>query len=111
MNEPISMNAPRPRGKKEVILCLFVDLDHAGEQLARRSRTGFIVYMNMAPILWYSKRQGTVETCVFGAEFVAMKVGNEACCEPFMVGEKKLTVRPRPDISVSLLLSDDVRGT
>jgi hypothetical protein len=35
--------------------------------------------MNMAPILWYSKRQGTVETSVFGAEFVAMKVGNEAC--------------------------------
>jgi hypothetical protein len=48
-------------------------------QLTRQSRTGYIVYMNMAPILWYSKRQGTVETSVFGAEFVAMKVGNEAC--------------------------------
>jgi hypothetical protein len=29
-------------------------------------------------VVWYSKRQGTVETSVFGAEFVAMKNGNEA---------------------------------
>jgi hypothetical protein len=32
----------------------------------------------MAPILWYSKKQGTIETSVFGAEFVAMKVATEA---------------------------------
>jgi 3-keto-L-gulonate-6-phosphate decarboxylase len=32
----------------------------------------------MAPILWYSKKQGTVETSVFGAEFVAMKQALEA---------------------------------
>jgi hypothetical protein len=29
-------------------------------------------------VVWYSKRQGTVETYVFGAEFVAIKNGNEA---------------------------------
>ena len=34
--------------------------------------------MNMAPIAWLSKRQATVETSVFGAEFVAMKIGMEA---------------------------------
>jgi hypothetical protein len=34
--------------------------------------------LNGAPIIWYSKRQGTVETSVFGAEFVAMKQGIEA---------------------------------
>jgi hypothetical protein len=34
--------------------------------------------MNSAPILWHSKQQGTVETSVFSAEFVAMKTGNEA---------------------------------
>ena len=32
----------------------------------------------MAPIVWYSKRQSTVETAVFGAEFQAMKAGIEA---------------------------------
>ncbi len=75
--EPIPGNAPVARGKP-VQLCLFVDSDHAGEELTRRSRTGYIIYMNSAPILWHSKRQGTVETSVFGAEFVAMKTGNEA---------------------------------
>jgi len=38
------------------------------------SRTGFL---NMAPVVWFSKRQPTVETSVFGAEFVAMKNGME----------------------------------
>jgi hypothetical protein len=32
----------------------------------------------MAPIMWYSKKQGTIESSVFGAEFVAMKVATEA---------------------------------
>jgi hypothetical protein len=36
-----------------------------------------LIYLNMAPIAWYSKRQLTIETSVFGAEFVAMKVGME----------------------------------
>jgi hypothetical protein len=33
--------------------------------------------MNMALIVWHSKRQATIETSVFGAEFVAMKHGME----------------------------------
>jgi hypothetical protein len=61
-----------------VQLRLFVDSDHAGEELTRRSRTGYIIYMNSAAILWHSKQQGTDETSVFGAKFVAMKTGNEA---------------------------------
>jgi hypothetical protein len=60
-------------------LRLFVDSDHAGEQFTRRSRTGCVIYLNMAPIVWFSKRQPTVESSVFGAEFVAMKNGIETC--------------------------------
>jgi hypothetical protein len=70
-------NAPKPRGR-EAVLRVFVDSDHAGESLTRRSRTGFLLYLNLSPILWYSKKQGTIETSVFGAEFVAMKVAVEA---------------------------------
>jgi hypothetical protein len=33
--------------------------------------------MNLAPIVWYSKRQNSVETSTFGSEFVAMKVATE----------------------------------
>ena len=77
VSEPMPPNMPEPRGKEvEVRLC--VDSDHAGDQLVRRSRTGYFVYLNSAPLVWFSKRQPTVETSVFGAEFVAMKNGMEA---------------------------------
>jgi hypothetical protein len=76
VKEMIPSDAPIPRGK-EVDLRLFVDSDHAGEQFTRRSRTGFVIYLNKAPIVWFSKRHPTVESSVFGAEFVAMKNGIE----------------------------------
>jgi hypothetical protein len=72
VKEMIPSDAPLPRGK-EVYLRLFVDSDHAGEQFTRRSRMGFVLYLNMAPIVWFSKRQPNVESSVFGAEVVAMK--------------------------------------
>jgi hypothetical protein len=74
--EAIPPNAPKPRGK-EVDIRLFVDSDHAGDQATRRSRSGFLIYINSALIAWHSKRQPTVESSVFGAEFVALKNGME----------------------------------
>jgi hypothetical protein len=65
---------------KEVDLHLFVDSDNAGEKFTRRSRTGCVIYLNMAPIVWFSKRQPTVESSVFGAQLVVMKNGIETCC-------------------------------
>lgn len=76
VTEAIPPNAPPVRGK-DIDLRMFVDSDHAGDKRTRRSRTGFIIYLNMAPIVWYSKKQSTIETSVFGAEFVAMKNGME----------------------------------
>ena len=76
VKEPIPVNAPEPRGK-EVDVRLFVDSDHAGDELTRRSRTGYFVYLNMAPIVWHSKKQSCLETSVFGAEFRAMTEGVE----------------------------------
>ncbi len=55
---------------------VFVDADHAGDLVTRRSRTGFIVFLNAAPIYWTSKKQTSCETSTFGSEFVAMK---QAC--------------------------------
>ena len=69
-------NAPKPLGK-DVVLCMFVDSDHAGDKNSRRSRTGFMIFMNRALINFISKKQPTVESAVFGAEFVAMKHGVE----------------------------------
>ena len=45
--------------------------------MTRRSQTGVIIFLNRAPILWYSKRQNTVESSTFGSEFVAMKTAVE----------------------------------
>jgi hypothetical protein len=77
VTEAIPPNAPEPRGKP-VVLTLFVDSDHAGDMMTRRSRTGFVQMANMAPIAWYSKKQGSVEAATFGSEFVALKTGMEA---------------------------------
>jgi hypothetical protein len=52
---------------------VYVDSDHAGDLTTRRSCTGFIVFLNNAPIYWSSKKQGSCETSTFGSEFVAMK--------------------------------------
>eukprot|EP00804_Cyclotella_cryptica_P019398 CCRYP_006588-RA/>CCRYP_006588-RA protein AED:0.13 eAED:0.13 QI:0/0/0/1/0.75/0.6/5/0/864 len=72
VKEAIPPNAPEPRGK-DVDLRMFVDSDHAGDKLTRRSRTGFMIFMNTALIDALSKKQATIETSVFGAEFVALK--------------------------------------
>ena len=54
---------------------MFVDLDHARDETKRRSRTGYFIYVNLALVKWLSKKQATIETSVFGAEFVAMEQG------------------------------------
>jgi hypothetical protein len=56
---------------------VFVDADHAGDLLTRHSRTGFLVFLNGAPIYWRSKKQTSCETSTFGSEFVAMKQATE----------------------------------
>ncbi|KAI2493075.1 Reverse transcriptase (RNA-dependent DNA polymerase) [Fragilaria crotonensis] len=59
-SEAIPTNMPEPRGKEVMMLC-FVDADHAGCRETRRSHSGIIIFVNRAPILWFSKRQNTVE--------------------------------------------------
>jgi hypothetical protein len=76
VKEMIPSDAPVPR-LKEVDLCLFVDYDHAGEKFTRRSRIGFIIYLNIAPLVLFYKRQPTVDSSVFVAEFVAMENRSE----------------------------------
>ena len=76
--EAIPPNMPEPRGKPVSMSC-FVDADHAGCRVTRRSHTGVIIFVNRAPILWYSKRQNTVESSTFGSEFIAMKQAIDMC--------------------------------
>jgi len=77
VTKAIPPDASEPRGE-EVDIRMYVDLDHAGDKRTRRSRTGYFVFLNSALVAWLSKKQATIETSVFGAEFVAMKIGIEA---------------------------------
>jgi hypothetical protein len=65
-------NAPQFRGNAIEMSC-YVDADHAGCHVTRRSQTGVLIFLNKAPIMWYSKKQNTVEASTFGSEFVAMR--------------------------------------
>ena len=68
----IPYDMPEPLGEEVYITC-FVDADHAGNKITRRSHSGILIYVNSAPIIWYSKRQNTVESSTFGSEIIAMK--------------------------------------
>ena len=59
VEEALPPNAPKPLGK-EVTLRMFADSDHTGNKSDRRSRTGFMISMNMTMIQWHSKKQATV---------------------------------------------------
>jgi hypothetical protein len=55
----------------------FVDANHAGNVVTRRSHRGIIIYVQNAPVIWFSKRQNTVEAATFGSGFVALQIGKE----------------------------------
>jgi hypothetical protein len=76
LEEELPAKMPDPLGYPVSIHC-FVDSNHAGNVVTRRSHTGILMFLNKAPIIWYSKRQNTVETSTFGSEFVAMRIAKE----------------------------------
>jgi hypothetical protein len=77
VSEAIPTNAPEPCGTG-VSIRMYVDSNPAGEKKTRQSRVGFFIFINRALIQWLSKKQATIETSVFGAEFVAMNIGKES---------------------------------
>ena len=74
--ESIPPNMPEARGL-DVSISAFVDANLAGNLKDRRSQSGVLIFVNKAPIQWFSKRQASVETSTFGSEFCAMKIGVE----------------------------------
>ena len=72
MKEAIPGDMPLPKGNSVLTHC-FVDANHAGISITRRSQTGILIFINRAPIIWHSKRQNTVKASTFGSEIVAMK--------------------------------------
>ena len=76
VEEAIPPNAPEPRGQS-IVIRVFCDSSHADDRKTRRSRSGYFIFINQSLVAWFSKKQATIETSVFGAEFVAMKLACE----------------------------------
>ena len=55
LKEDVPGNMPQPRGLG-FFMSAKVDADHAADTVTRRSRTGFITYLNCSPIYWLSKK-------------------------------------------------------
>ena len=72
VEEAIPNDMPTPRGNPISTHC-FVDASHGSDRATRRSQTRILIFYNKAPIIWFSKRQNTVEASTFGSEFQAMK--------------------------------------
>jgi hypothetical protein len=76
--EAVPEEAPVSKNKKLLKLTAIVDASHASDLVTRRSVTGYILFIGITPIKWYSKRQNTVETSTYGSELVAMRIALEA---------------------------------
>ena len=74
--ELFPLNMPAPRGNY-ISMDLFVDADHAGNKVTRCSHTGFFIFLQNAPIIWFTKQQNTVESSSFGSEFLEMRIAVE----------------------------------
>ena len=76
LEEELPAKMPEPLGRP-VSLHVFVDANHAGNLVTRRSHTGILLFIQNSPIVWLSRRQNTVETSTFGSEFVAMRTARD----------------------------------
>lgn len=71
--EAIPDNAPEPCGK-DIDIRVVVGSDYTGDSVTRISSTSFFISMNIDLVRWYSKKQSTIESSIFGPELFSIKV-------------------------------------
>jgi hypothetical protein len=76
VQEEVPPKMPKPWGQR-VTISAFVDANHAGNKVTRCLHIQIIIYVQNSPILWYSKRQNTVEEATFGSEMDALRICKE----------------------------------
>ena len=101
--EQIPDHMPKPRGRG-VSTTAFVDSSHAQDKKNRKSHTGFVIFINRAPVIWFSKRQTTVETSTFSSEFIALKT----CMEHIVALRIKLMMFGVPIYGETKVLCDNL---
>ena len=56
---------------------ILVDSDHEHDQKTRRSLTGWIAFVSSTQVAWQSKRQGSIASSTYAAEFSALHTAIE----------------------------------
>ena len=74
--DPLPHSIPEALGKSVNIIC-YVDDNNTADLFNRRSHSGILIYVNSTPVIWYLKRQNTVETSSLGLDFVALRIATE----------------------------------
>ena len=59
---------------KYVVIKAHLDANHSGKIANRRSHSVIIIYVNNSPIIWYSKRQNTVEASIVVSDSFALRI-------------------------------------
>ena len=89
------------RGKSVTIIA-FADASHEPDKITRRSHTGYVIFVNRAPIIFYSKQQSTVESSTFSSEFITMNT----CLKHIMGLRFKLQMFGMDIDSPAIMLND-----
>lgn len=74
--EDMDDKLPSPK-MEELPITIFVDSNHGHDLVTGKSISGILAFVGRTPIVWHSKRQGSVQSSTFGAEFIALKKGVE----------------------------------
>jgi len=70
--EEIDPRFPTPLSS-ELEITIFVDADHGHDKVTGRSIAGLLRFVGSTPVMWSSKRQSSMQTSTFRAEFTALK--------------------------------------
>ena len=62
----LTTNLTQPLGMG-FVMPAFDNANHAGDSVTCRSCTGFLKYLNCAPVYWISEKQTSIETSLFGS--------------------------------------------
>ncbi len=74
--EELDLDFPKVFGPVMETIIL-VDSDHAHDLATRRSITGLLGYVGSTPVTWISKRQGSIASSTYAAEFSVLRTATE----------------------------------
>ena len=73
VEEELLPKIPEPRGRV-VSIYSFVDSDQSGNSVTRCLHTVNIIFIQNAPIIWFSKKHNAVEVITFERKLFALRI-------------------------------------